>query len=130
MQIINLSKFNGDLKQVVKCDRSSILGNPFLVGNGKTRAHVISAFREWLWENHQANSDEIISLDRWKEEGFLISDKYKPASSEDVVSELGKLLLISQRRELILGCWCVPYPCHCQVIVKYLTWRKDQPIEF
>ncbi len=45
-KVVNLSC---EGEGVIRCDRSSVLGNPFEMRNEDERAAVIEAFRRYLW---------------------------------------------------------------------------------
>lgn len=97
--IVNLKTFKGECERV---DRSSILGNPFHIGKDGTREEVIEKYRVRLWRELKHGNFEITTeLERllwnWIDNGILI-----------------------------LGCWCVPKPCHVEVIVNCLKWMKSR----
>lgn len=74
-----------------KVCRPSPLGNPYPVRRGTTRARSIALYRLWL-------KDKMLS--------------------KNVVSKLLMSLVEIYREEgsLTLICWCVPLPCHAEVI--------------
>lgn len=79
--------------------RPSPLGNPFAIGRDGDRDAVIAQYRHWLWQQVLCESGAV-----W--------------------DELQKLVAIAAARELVLGCWCSPQPCHADVIkncVEYLS---------
>ena len=116
--IINLSTYRGDLSAVTRADRRTCFGNPFIMKNkddDTERDKVILAYREYLWANHNLNNDQVVT-------GKI--------PSKVLISELTKLLAIAKEKPLILGCWCAPKKCHCDVIKSYLEWRLIDLIEY
>lgn len=76
---------------------ASPLANPFTIGKDGDRNHVISKYRQWLWQQLQFDSDA-------KRELISIRDR------------------ILNNEDLILTCWCHPLHCHGDIIVKCLKW--------
>jgi len=82
---------------VFKIDRSSVLGNPFLIGRDGDRSEVIAKYRIWLWSQIRTKDevwDELkVLYYAWKKHG-----------------------------DLTLFCWCAPKACHGDVIKSCLEW--------
>jgi len=78
--------------------RPSPLGNPFVIGQDGSRAHVIRQYEEWL--------------------------RQRIASREPaVVNEMNRLWRLAQRGDLTLVCWCAPQACHGDVVKRWLDNR-------
>ena len=73
-----------------KVDRTSSLGNPFLMGNQYTRDDVCDYYEAWFYENNKQESKRFLKLVK-------------------VYKEFGKLRLF---------CWCAPFRCHAETIRK------------
>jgi hypothetical protein len=68
--------------------RRSPLANPYKVGIDGTVEGCITLYRGWLWERVDAGDRAILDA-------------------------LGALT-----EDSVLGCWCAPKPCHCDVIAE------------
>jgi Domain of unknown function (DUF4326) len=89
MKIVNLRECGFDgLRRMngVYCGRGSVLGNRFRIGVDGDREEVIRKFRAWLWERMECGDERVI----------------------EAMSGLNA--------NSVLGCWCSPLPCHCEVI--------------
>lgn len=111
-------------KMGIRCDRASVLGNPFDLRNESERDAVIQAYRKYLWEvvhtwEDPVNSATHIAMDK----GLAIASKWKRPTREALVMELQR---IEEMQSATLLCWCAPKACHCDVIVRYLDWWKGQ----
>lgn len=75
--------------------RGSPLGNPFVMKNSSPaeRDRVCNAYEVWFEENKE---------------------------TEKVAKELKRLYKLSQKGDLILGCFCYPKRCHGDTIKKFL----------
>ncbi len=107
MRVVNLKSHGRD--GVVYCGRPSSLGNPCSIpgrpcpvcgqvhfGKGMvelTACRSIPCYRKWLWGRMSAGDT-------------------------DVLGEMDELSESS-----VLGCFCHPKPCHCDVIVRAWNWR-------
>lgn len=78
----------------IYCGRPSPLGNPFHIGRDGDRQEVIEKYRRWLWEKIKTNDAAVVDSIR----------SLKPDS--------------------VLGCWCHPLPCHCDIIIR--AWEYLQ----
>lgn len=76
----------------------SILHNPFVIGKDGNREECLVKFRKYLWE-------------KYKEKG-------------DVYKELIRIvnILVLEKKDIDLVCWCFPEECHGNVIKKCLEW--------
>jgi len=90
IRIVN--RKSGEPLEAVYVGRPSPLGNPYAIGPDGTRAEVIQKYREWLLGQVDAKDGAAYQ-------------------------ELVRLCHILFRgKGLVLSCWCVPLPCHAEVI--------------
>lgn len=76
-------------------------GRPSVLGNpfkGKYHKPLVEKYRVWLWGKIKERDPAIMEA------------------------------LAQLNENSILGCWCVPKPCHCEVIEKAWFWLKEQKI--
>jgi hypothetical protein len=98
IRIVNMHK--GKYKHnpdeiLIKVDRSSILGNPFIMKNESERNKVCD-----LYDNYFYNKiDE---------------------QDEKFVDELDRIIDLADTNNIALGCWCIPKRCHAQTILNYV----------
>ena len=76
---------------------ASPLGNPFHLG-GRTRGSTLAAYKAWLWGKVQSGRG--------------------PAWA--ALANLAALVKSGQRVQL--GCWCVPGPCHGEIVKACVLW--------
>jgi hypothetical protein len=78
-----------------RCDiyigRGSIYGNPYLIGRDGSREDVIRKYKTYFYDKLARNSQFKQAVDWLK------------------------------GREVTLGCYCSPLPCHGDVILEYLS---------
>jgi len=77
---------------LVRVDRSTVLGNPFRIGPDGTREEVIEKYRDWLPKAYAENPGVKLVIDR------LVDHE------------------IHSEHPTVLLCWCDPKPCHAGVI--------------
>ena len=77
--------------------KGSVLGNPFPLGLDKNRDEVIRKYKMWLWEQFQMEGNPV---------------------RLEVLRLMNRVL---NGEIVVLGCWCHPLQCHCDV-VKSLIW--------
>lgn len=102
IKIINLRNEKSVGLQIYLVDRRSPLGNPFRLDSEAHRTEVISQYRRWLWNVLQK----------------------RDSKAYDYFKNLAQILMQSQ--QIVLGCWCVPKPCHAQVIANALVWYVNE----
>lgn len=96
IKIVNLKRIKSGLG-FVKCDRSSPLGNPFVMRSEVDRNEVCNKYDEWF-------NEKISSKD------------------EKVLVELRRIWKIGRELGIVqLACWCSPSRCHCETIKKFLN---------
>lgn len=77
----------------------SPLANPYHIGKDGDRVQVIRKYKVWLWTVMQAkNSDAWDELKR----------------------------LVDAPEPLTLGCWCLPQPCHIEVVKAAILYLRRQ----
>lgn len=95
MQVVNVNVYGGVQKAkrrgVIYCGRPSTLGNPEPLKSEDDREAAIERYRQWLLEMVEIGDEPVM----------------------DALREL--------QEDSILGCWCRPKACHCDVIVE--VWR-------
>lgn len=91
-RVVHLKKSNFD----ILIDRTTIFGNPFIIGKDGNRKDVICKHLVWL-EQWLLHGNEIII------NGF---------SNRIVINNLHFL------SGKIIGCWCKPLPCHGDNLAK------------
>lgn len=108
-----------------RCDRASVLGNPFHMFHEAERTAVVAAFREYLHEvaNLGANPVDVVP-GLAKKHNVTVSGRWKRPSRTQLMAELAKLEAMP---EVKLLCWCAPLACHCNVIKSYLEWKHQEP---
>ncbi|UJB72745.1 DUF4326 domain-containing protein (plasmid) [Acaryochloris sp. 'Moss Beach'] len=110
-----------------RCDRASVLGNPFHMFQEAERTAVVAAFREYLHEvaNLRANPVDVVP-GLANKYNVTVSGMWKRPSRAQIMAELAKLEAMS---EVKLLCWCAPLSCHCDVIKSYLEWKRPEPLQ-
>jgi predicted NAD-dependent protein-ADP-ribosyltransferase YbiA (DUF1768 family) len=107
MKIVNVHQY-GTIKDaeaagVTYLGRPTVLGNPYshldVKGTIKvaTREESVSRYKEWLWSRIKQEDQAVL------------------------------MWLRSLREDSVLGCWCAPKECHCEVLIKAHGWLSAQP---
>lgn len=91
ISIHNLRKEKPIRVNDVKVDRSSVLGNPFLLSSELQRDQVCDKYANWLSEQVKNKTNAYYELVRLK-------------------------AMLQVHGELRLFCWCVPKRCHAETI--------------
>lgn len=81
-------------RRYVYIGRPSVLGNPFPIGEGKTRADVIAMFKAYLHDELASGNEAIINE----------------------LERIGALVLDGTGQPVCLQCFCSPQACHGDVI--------------
>ena len=125
IKVVNLRKNRS--VQGYRCDRTSVLGNPFHMFAEPERDAVVSAFREYLHEvaNKGASPVEVVPGLAQKY-NVMQSGAWQSPSRDQVMTDLAKLEAMSEVRLL---CWCAPLACHCDVIKAYLEWQQPESVQ-
>ncbi|OJY94393.1 MAG: hypothetical protein BGP25_05225 [Lysobacterales bacterium 63-13] len=79
----------------VNIARPSYLGNPFIIGVHGGRDSVCDQYEQWFED--QLRAGDVLLL-----------------------GTLKRLLLLSQKQDLVLGCYCAPRRCHGETIKRFL----------
>lgn len=87
-EVVHINKDDYD----VLIDRTTMWGNPFIIGIDGSRNEVIIKFDQWL-------------------DGIILQD-YKQKERQDILDN------IKQLRGQRLGCWCKPKPCHGEILAR------------
>lgn len=94
IKIANVKGMRPNIPGIIYCGRTfggwkgSVLGNPF---KGE-RTEAIAKYRDWLYEQYRRDDDLT------------------------VYNEIDRIAQLTKTTDVILGCWCSPLPCHCEVI--------------
>lgn len=116
MKIVNLKDYRGSS---IRCDRSSELGNPFILRSEIEREKVCYAFREYFWliilGKDPLESAKKISIKYNLEVSFTWSNK--KWTNEQIMKKFNSL-----KKYSVLSCWCMPKMCHCEVLVSAKNW--------
>lgn len=75
---------------------ASLLANPFKTKDFGGRGQTLPHYRRWLWQRIQAGDEAVL-------------DALKAIDAQTV-----------------LVCWCVPYPCHGEVVKTAAAWVQAQ----
>ncbi len=106
----------------VRCDRSSVLGNPFEMRKECDRLTVCQAYDEWLEENLLAYRHYLnihISLEIWKQQGLQISPTFKNPKSRQVSAEMMRIFqMVRARNNVYLMCCAPPV-----LVIATRSWR-------
>jgi hypothetical protein len=117
MEVVNLKRD----KQCIRCDRSSVLGNPFDLKAEAERGAVIQGFRQYLWAIIQGSEPLNAAKEVAERLGLTLASAWKRPSQTALLRALDEL-----REGDKLGCWCAPRACHCDVLVACSRWRRSQ----
>ncbi len=102
MRVVNVSAYGGVEKAkrrgVIYCGRPTTLGNPKPLKCEADRPGDIEEYRQWLLTMIAENDDPVM----------------------DALREL--------KEDSILGCFCKPKACHCDVIVEVWTDLKARGV--
>jgi len=82
----------------VRVDRTTVLGNPFVIGRDGTRVEVIAKYRTWLPDAYRDDAPKGVRL---------------------MIDQLVDHELHSECPTVLL-CWCHPQPCHASVIQEFV----------
>ena len=94
INIINFKNCKG-IKNIIRVDRRSILGNPFLMFSEDNREDVCNKYKEYF--------------------------KLSLSNNKGFKKEVDHLVTIyKETNELNLGCWCYPKRCHAETIREYI----------
>ena len=107
-----------------RCDRKSVLGNPFDMRAERDRPLVCKAFRHYLYRvavMRQCPNEAAHAIA--KELSLVIARAWINPPRADFMAALQYL---EDRPATRLLCWCHPKQCHCESIERYLVWRGDR----
>jgi Domain of unknown function (DUF4326) len=101
--------------ELVKIDRSSVLGNPFYLADpkdSKQRDLIVSAYSEYLYAVLDGGNPVEIATEIAKESNLSIPATWKAPTQSAFVAEFDRLVEIASVKPLALGCHCAPAACH------------------
>lgn len=123
MRVVNILHAKA-ISNVTMVDRSTPLGNPFVVDNHNPREKVVYYYREWLnlvfIVGNKVKPLRIAQLIA-KEVGLSVSPVFvhKNWSSKNVINAFSNL-----KPNDVLGCYCKPKLCHADVIIELKEGTK------
>ena len=120
IEICNLHKEKIQYPFDVKVDRSSILGNPFLMDpkDKYSRGYVCEAYRRYFYKLVDWEIPEP-DMGPWKK--YCIDKLNNSEFREKFMEELRRLYKIHKHYgRLRLFCWCAPAQCHSEIIKEFL----------
>ena len=83
---------------VIRCDRASVLGNPFRMDK--------EAQRDWSCDEYRKYFQKKVS-------------DTDPA----FIADMNRILAIAKEKDVVLACWCYPKRCHTETIKAWLEQR-------
>lgn len=92
-----------DNPKIYYCGRPSILGNPFSHLNNSIAKYKCK--KEYVLFNFE---NYLLSLPKFSRQIVLINNIKEESKNIDVCLE----------------CWCVPKPCHCEIILRNILENK------
>jgi hypothetical protein len=103
------------------CDRSSTLGNPYVLEKEEDREMCVKAFEAWLDMNFQAYKREDLRDKKLDPAlvipGLKIAEKYKyPTVAEIMMNIVNLAGMLDSGQKIRLLCHCSPKLCHTTVI--------------
>ena len=99
MKVINMRGLTSLPKNVVRVDRRSQWGNPFIMHDESMREEVIEKYRQHLWLKMK---DPTLGP-------TLVQDLLELSGSD-------------------LACWCAPKPCHADVMIRAIAWLQENEV--
>ena len=105
----------------VICDRSSVLGNPYLLEREEDREMCVEVFSTWLDMNFQAYKREDLRDKKLDPAlvvpGLKIAEKYKRPTVTEIMMNIVNLAgMLDNGQKIRLLCHCSPKLCHTTVI--------------
>ena len=125
IQVANYRNLSPSLPGVidVRCDRSSPLGNPFVMRNETEREAVVKAHKVYLWTlwKEQGIPPDIRTYGAQK--GLLTQHTWEPTMATHAYRVLQNLVNgFRQGNSYRLIDWCHPLPCHTDNIAALIQW--------
>jgi hypothetical protein len=91
IRIVNLRNYKLHENEVlIKVDRSTCMGNPFIMRNESMRDEVCDAYEEYFYRR-------LYNCDTMK-----------------------RIIRIAKKHDVALGCWCYPKRCHAETIKNFI----------
>ena len=99
IRIINLKNYKLNENEVlIKVDRTTTVGNPFIMHNESERDEVCDKYDEYF--------NNIVIKDIRKDTKFMDYLRY--------------IYKIAKKQNVALGCWCAPKRCHAETIKSFI----------
>ena len=102
VRVVNLRNYTKkENEELVRIDRSSIFGNPFIMHNESEREKVCLQYEDYF---------------------------YRKCDEDDETTEFNKkvleLIMKCRDHDVALGCWCHPKQCHGDFLKKFIEDAK------
>lgn len=103
--VVSVGKVNKPVGHLIniRCDRQSVLGNPYYMENESMRDHVCDAYA------HHFN-DKVKTCGPFRDEVKRI------------------FLIVKGGGNVNLQCWCAPKRCHCDTIKSFIDSHLPQEL--
>ena len=139
IKVVNLVPNRNHGPGFIRADRVSPLGNPYLLQDEEDRELIIKLYKRYLWcaMNQPYGRDRQASIiaDTTRKKHHLhirLAPAYlaKRWTIFNVQAELNALVHRHMRGEdVILGCWCHPSPCHCDILKAAIEWKAAENVQ-
>ena len=98
IRIVNLRSYElHDNEVLVRIDRTSVLGNPFVLRNECDRSACIAKYKQYF------------------------KATFKSSENVHFLRELRRIFELALEKDIALACWCAPKACHGDVIASFLN---------
>jgi Domain of unknown function (DUF4326) len=113
-------------KEGIRCDRISMLGNPFVLESELDRKRIVEMFRQYLYGitmfDEEPSTMAAQLSDRY---AMAISNTWKRPTHRQFIGELNRIQILSLTQDCTLLCWCSPLRCHCDILASYFKWKNQ-----
>ena len=106
VKIGNIRTFVPDGSIAIKVDRTSVLGNPYVMPDETFRDTVC----DW-YDDHFYDTVDSLAF-------YHISFK----------NELNRIIEIARTNDVTLLCWCAPKRCHAETIKRYIERKLEESV--
>ena len=104
IKIGNIRTFVPDGNIVIRVDRTSVLGNPYVMPDETYRDTVCDWYEDYFYETVNSLSD--------KEQSFK--------------NALNHIIDDAKNNDVTLLCWCYPKRCHAETIKRYIEQKLEE----
>lgn len=103
IKIGNIKTFVPDGSIAIKVDRSSPLGNPYMMHNESERDTVCDWYDDYFYD--------------------IVGNLHSISKNNRFVDKLESIFELAKTEDITLLCWCYPKRCHAETIKRYLEER-------